>query len=281
VNLLPGDVLLMGHQGSPIARCVRILSDSPWNHVGVVGPDGASVLHCPGQEDPVVVKTPVPDLPGLLNKPGYGSICITGYRHADHDVGYVAATRAQALFDEQPFEYSMGQNGILGALLWAQQTSHTVGLVLGAVLEQLAEVTEDVLSEKAINCTEFVWRCFDDMGYRIEFATPYYLRGDDERDQIDGIPQAMAPDSSAPGHQTHPHDTPVNRLVERIVRRGRRPPAAEIDEAIDERPPSSGYVGVRAPDDDVIPDLLVPRDFAQAAQFTQVVAWPRDSWPTA
>lgn len=279
MNLLPGDVLLIGHQGSPIARCVQILSDSPWNHAGIVGADGESVLHCPGQEHPVVVSTPIPELPGLLTKPGYGHICITGYRQPDPEVGFAAGERAQALLAEQPFDYSMGQNGILGTLLWAQQTSHAVGLVLGAVLEQLSEVTEDVISEKAINCTEFVWRSFDDAGYSIEFDVPYYLRGDDERDEIDGIPQGLAPDASAPGYKRHPHDTPVNRLVERIVKRGRRPAAAEIDAAIDERPPTSGYVGMRAFDDDVIADLLVPRDFAQAAQFTQVVAWPRDSWP--
>lgn len=280
MKLLPGDVLLLGHEGSPVARCVRILSDSPWNHVAIVDADGASVYHCPGQQSPAVVQTPIPDLPGLLNKPGYGNICITGYRQSDPACGQAAAQRASALFAEQPFEYSMGQNGILGTLLWAQQSSHAVGTVLGAVLEQIADVTEDVISEKAINCTEFVWRCFDDTGYTIDFDLPYYLRSDDERDPIGGIPQAAAPSSSAPGYHRHPHDTPLNRLIERIVRHDRRPAVAEIDAAIDALPPRSGYVGVRAPDDDVIPDLLVPRDFAEAAQFTQVGAWPRDAWPT-
>lgn len=279
VTLRPGDVLLMGHEGSPIARCVRILSDSPWNHAGIVGPDGLSVYHCPGQDDPVVLQTPVADLPHLLNKPGYGRICITAYRQADPEAGAGAAAQARTFHTGQPFDYSMGQNGILGALLWAQQSSHSVNVVLGAVLEQLEHVTDDVLSEHATNCTEFVWQCFDDVGLAIEFDGAYYTRGDDERDAIEGIPQALAPDAHAPGYKRHPHDTPLNRLIERIVRRGRRPAADEIALAIDEQPPNARYLVPETFDDDVIPDLLVPRDFAQASGFTQVAAWPADPWP--
>lgn len=276
----PGDVLLIGHEGSPIARSVRILSDSPWNHTGIVGPDGVTVYHCPGQDHPAVVETRIDELPQLLNKPGYGHICITVYRPTDTDGAGRAAAQARSFHEEQPFSYSMGQNGILGTLLWAQQTSHTVNTILGAVLEQLEGITEDVLSEGAINCTEFVWRCFDDTGGVIEFDLPYYQRGDDQRDPIEGIPQATAPDATDPGFTRHPHDTPMNRLIERIVRRSHRPAAADIDRAISERPPAVKYVVAQSLDDDVIPDLLVPRDFAQAAQFTQAAAWPADPWPT-
>ncbi len=279
LTLQPGDVLLMGHEGSPIARCLRILSDSPWNHAGIVGPDARSVIHCPGQDHPVVVQTALADLPSLLNKPGYGRICITAFRPADAAAGQRAAERAQAFHTQQPFTYSMGQNGILGTLLWAQQTMHSVDTVLGAVLEQLEEVTDDVLSEQASNCTEFVWQCFDDTGSEIEFDLPYYTRGDHERDAIDGIPQLTAPDAKAPGYKRHPHDTPLNRLIERIVRLGRRPAAEEVELAIDQQPPRARYLVPEGFDEDVIPDLLVPRDFAQAAGFTLVATWPPYPWP--
>lgn len=279
MTLQPGDVLLMGHQGSPIARCVRILSDSPWNHAGIVGPDGRHVIHCPGHEDPVVLKTPLTRLPRMLSKPGYGRICITAYRHEDTPSALLAAKQAHHFHIHQPFAYSMGQNGILGTLLWAQQNIHPVNVVLGAVLEQLEEVTDDVLSEHATNCTEFVWQCFDDTGTSIEFDEPYYTRGGHERDAIDGIPQAMAPDGPARRRERHPHDTPLNRMIERIVGIGRRPAAEEVARAIEEQPPTAQYLVPATLDEDVIPDLLLPRDFAEAAGFIRVATWPPDPWP--
>jgi hypothetical protein len=68
-------------------------------------------------------------------------------------------------------------------------------------------------------------------------------------------------------------------MIERIVGIGRRPAADEVARAIEEQPPTTQYLVPATLDEDVIPDLLLPRDFAEAAGFIRVATWPPDPWP--